>query len=128
MTQKEYEQKKAECWEEASRRYDISLTNGIIHSAFNFAFDRAYVLGKQEKDAEDTVISGWVAIDEVFNECFLHTEKPIQKAQPIADAGDYNTVWDSKGKTYLLDTGLFPYMDSDSDPIEVELIIKRKKK
>lgn len=52
MTQKEYEQKKAECWEEASRRYDISLTNGIIHSAFNYAFDRAYVLGKQEKDAE----------------------------------------------------------------------------
>ena len=94
--------------------------------AFFHAFDRAYVLGKQEKDA-DTVISGWVAIDEAYDQCFLHTEKPIQKAQPIADTGDYDTVWDSKGKTYLLDTGLFPDMDSDSDPIEVELIIKRKK-
>lgn len=78
-------------------------------------------------DSEDTVIQGWVAIDEAFNQCFLHTEKPIQKAQPITDTGDYDTVWDSKSKTYLLDTGLFPDMDSDSDPIEVEIILKRKK-
>lgn len=78
-------------------------------------------------DAEDSVISGWVAIDEAFNQCFLHIEKPIQKAQPIADTGDYDTVWDSKGKTYLLDTGLFPDMDSDSDPQPVEIILKRKK-
>lgn len=81
-----------------------------------------------DANAVDTVIQGWVAIDEAFNQCFLHTEKPIQKAQPIADTGDYDTVWDSEGKTYLLDTGLFPDMDSDSDPIEVEIIIKRKKK
>lgn len=80
-----------------------------------------------EKDT-DTVIQGWVAIDEAYGQCFLHTEKPIQKAQPIADTGDYDTVWDSNGKTYLIDVGLFPDMDSDSDPIEVELIIKRKKK
>lgn len=86
-----------------------------------------FTLDKQESKQE-TVISGWVAIDEAYDQCFLHTEKPIQKAQPIADTGDYDTVWDSKGKTYLLDTGLFPDMDSDSDPIEVELIIKRKKK
>lgn len=80
------------------------------------------------KDAEETVISGWVAIDEAFNQCFLHTEKPIQKAQPIADTGDYDTVWDSNGKTYLIDAGLFPDMDSDSEPEQVEIIIKRKKK
>ena len=79
-------------------------------------------------DAEDTVIQGWVAIDEAYGQCFLHTEKPIQKAQPIADTGDYDTVWDSNGKTYLLDAGLFPDMDSDSEPLEVEIIIKRKKK
>lgn len=82
--------------------------------------------GKQEKDA-DAVIQGWVAIDEAYGQCFLHTEKPIQKAQPIADTGDYDTVWDSDGKTYLIDVGLFPDMDSDSDPEEVEIIIKRKK-
>lgn len=83
-------------------------------------------IGRQKKD-EDTVISGWVAIDEAYGQCFLHTEKPIQKSQPIADTGDYDTVWDSKGKTYLLDTGLFPDMDSESDPEPVEIIIKRKK-
>lgn len=87
-----------------------------------------FALGKQEKDAEDTVIQGWVAIDEAYGQGFLHAEKPIQKAQPIADTGDYDTVWDSNGKTYLIDAGLFPDMDSDSDPLEVEIIIKRKKK
>lgn len=75
----------------------------------------------------DTVIQGWVAIDEAYGQCFLHTEKPIQKAQPIADTGDYDTVWDSNGKTYLIDVGLFPDMDSDSDPIKVEIIIKKNK-
>lgn len=75
----------------------------------------------------DTVIQGWVAIDEAYNQCLLHTEKPIQKALPITDTGDYDTVWDSKGETYLIDAGLFPDMDSDSEPQEVEIIIKRKK-
>lgn len=79
-------------------------------------------------DSEDTVIQGWVAIDEAYGQCFLHTEKPIQKAQPIADTGDYDTVWDSDGKTYLIDAGLFPDMDSDSEPQECEITIKRKKK
>lgn len=99
--------------------YDKRFYDGFKAGA-NFA------LGKQEKDS-DTVIQGWVAIDEAYGQCFLHTEKPIQKAQPIADTGDYDTVWDSDGKTYLIDVGLFPDMDSDSDPIEVEIIIKRKK-
>lgn len=183
MTQQEYEQKRAECWEEFCKEHPLDATaNGGV--AFRYAFDRAFALGKQteaisqedvekasmkyrdahydkfyeslhddsrtwdalehviiasficgaqfalgkqEKDA-DAVISGWVAIDEAFNQCFLHSEKPIQKAQPIADTGDYDTVWDSNGKTYLIDAGLFPDMDSDSEPQEVEIILKRKKK
>lgn len=103
-----------------AERFDSYDMEQAFEDGANFA------LGKQGKDA-DTVIQGWVAIDDAFNQCFLHTEKPIQKAQPIADTGDYDTVWDSKGKTYLLDAGLFPDMDSDSDPLEVELIIKRRK-
>lgn len=128
MPNQEFIQQKQKYWEEFKQKHKISRADGMTVDAFIMAFDRAYALGKQEKEAEDTVISGWVAIDELFNECFLHTEKPIQKEQPIADTGDYNTLWNSKGKIYLLDTDLFPYMDSDSDPIEVELIIKRKKK
>lgn len=129
MKQTEYEQKKRECWEEYKRLNldgEVQWQPVSRYDVFCDAFDRAFALGKPEKD-EDTVIQGWVAIDEAYGQCFIHTEKPIQKAQPIADTGDYDTVWDSKGKTYLLDEGLFPDMDSDSEPQEVEIIIKRKK-
>lgn len=126
MTSQEYEKAKQECWKEFLRSCN-ELNTPLHKFLFDWIFDHSYSLGKQDKDA-DTVISGWVAIDEAYGQCFLHTEKPIQKSQPIADTGDYDTVWDSKGKTYLLDTGLFPNMDSESDPEPVEIIIKRKKK
>lgn len=45
MTQQEYEQKKRECWKE--------FTTMPLYKAFNFAFDRAYALGRQEKDAKE---------------------------------------------------------------------------
>lgn len=52
MTQTEYEKKKRECWEE----FKNEVFNGNIsyspYGGFDFAFDRAYSLGKQEKDAE----------------------------------------------------------------------------
>lgn len=118
MNNQDYEQKRAECWAEFLRSCrELNMPRSKF--LFDWTFDRAYALGKQDKDA-DTVISGWVAIDEAYGQCFLHTEKPIQKSQPIADTGDYDTVWDSKGKTYLLDTGLFPDMDSESDPEPVK--------
>ena len=75
----------------------------------------------------NTVIQGWVAIDEAYNECYLHTNKPTHEVRPIADTGDYESYWRSEGQTYLLDADLFPGMYSDSDPQEVEIIIKRKK-
>lgn len=100
--------------------YDKRFYDGFKAGA-NFA------IGKQEKDA-DTVIQGWVAVDEAYNECYLHTNKPTHENRPIADTGDYESYWRSKGQTYLLDADLFPDMDSDSDPIEVEIILKRKKK
>lgn len=91
--------------------------------------DALYELYRGEcKDAEDTVIQGWVAIDEAYNECYLHTNKPTPEVGPIGDTGDYKSYWRSKGQTYLLDADLFPDMDSDSDPQKVEITIKRKKK
>ena len=79
----------------------------------------------------NTVIQGWVAIDEPYNECYLHTNKPTHEVRPIADAGDYESHWGSERltylQTYLLDADLFPDMDSDSEPQECEIIIKRKK-
>ena len=45
MTTTDYNQKKRECWEEFT-------TISPQYKAFSFAFNRAYALGKQEKDAE----------------------------------------------------------------------------
>ena len=121
MDNQEYEQKKQECWENFCRH--------IVDEEEEFynMFDLAYSLGKQEKDAT-TVIQGWVAIDEAYNECYLHTNKPTHEVRPIADTGDYESHWGSEEQTYLLDADLFPDMDSDSEPQECEIIIKRKKK
>lgn len=77
--------------------------------------------------SEEVTIDGWVAIDEAYDACFLHTSKPHQENQGIADTGDYYTVWERDGKTYLLDKGFFPDMDSESDPLKVTVIIKPKK-
>ena len=83
--------------------------------------------GGECKDAEDTVIQVWVAINEAYNECYLYTNKPTHEVRPIADTGDYESYWRRDGQTYLLDADLFPDIDSDSEPQEVEIIIKRKK-
>lgn len=102
MTQPEYDQQKRECWEEYLSEHKTTYTR----TAFDYAFDRAYSLGKQENDMEDTVIQGWVCRDKKDNVLYLHTEEPY----------------------LLLDKSLFPNLTWESDPIEVEIIIKRKKK
>lgn len=173
MAQTEYEQKKRECWEEYT-------TISPQYKAFSFAFDRAYALGKQEKDAdddkilkvskqlfcrlcadaddyinenleeedsdygyyqgrsdalhelyrgeckdaEDTVIQGWVARDEGADCSRLYNSKPYRKKKGFEDG-----YWVYGLEIGLgLDPKLFPDLTWESDPIEVELIIKRKKK
>ena len=125
MTQQEYNKAKRECLLDFCIEHDCYITPEV-GGIFGAAFDRAYTLCKQEMDA-DTVIQGWVAINEAYNECYLYTNKPTPEVRPIADTGDYESHWGSEGQTYLLDADLFPDMDSDSEPQEVEIIIKRKK-
>lgn len=127
ITQEGIEKASVEYADKTAKQYEVCNSEFVQEIMVAFEQGANFALGKQEKDT-DTVIQGWLAIDEAYGQCFIHTEKPIQKAQPIADTGDYDTVWDSKGKTYLLDEGLFPDMDSDSEPEPVEIIIKRKKK
>ena len=51
MNTKEYDQKKQECW--AAFKQQSECEGGcLMADAFFHAFDRAYALGKQEKDAE----------------------------------------------------------------------------
>ncbi len=53
MNTKEYDQKKWECW--AAFKQQSECEGGcLMADAFFHAFDRAYALGKQEKDAERT--------------------------------------------------------------------------
>lgn len=82
-------------------------------------FDRAYTLGKQEKDAEEAVISGWVARDE-SGDLYMYTCKP----EKISNLG----YWDGYVTDLAPSNNLFPDLTWESDPIEVEIIIKRKKR
>lgn len=166
MNNQEYEQKKRECWEEFKEKHFNGNAPWSPYGAFDFAFDRAFALGKeketisqkeiekasvefadreyeigqvdwdalykgyshgmkdslgkQEKNA-DTVISGWVARDS--NESlYLFCLKP----ERVRYLGSSDGVWMSR-TIEKLDLTLFPDLTWESDPLEVELIIKRKK-
>lgn len=75
-------------------------------------------------DAEDTVISGWVARDdgERWHERELHlfTRNKPERRKLMGD-------WIGR-PSMVLDPKLFPELTWESDPIEVEITIKRKKK
>ena len=76
----------------------------------------------------DTMIQGWVCRDKKDNALNLHAEKPY-RAQSGYDVCDESDWWESDCASLLpLDKSLFPDLTWESDPIEVELIIKRKKK
>ena len=122
MNNQEYEQKKSECWEEyfsTDKRLTTTHEHEVSKDAFYAAFNRAYALGQQEKDAEDTVISGWAARDEDEN-LFMYNTKP-ERDETIH-------MWMGKCVDIDLRNHLFPNLTWDDDPQEVEIIIKRKKK
>lgn len=65
----------------------------------------------------DTVIRGWVARDEDGN-LFMYSTKPER----------IGTMWMGEFANFDLRNNLFPDLTWDDEPIEVEIIIKRKKK
>lgn len=125
MNNQDYEQKKRECWEEFKRTNldgEVQWQPVSRYDVFCAAFDRAFALGKQEKDAEDTVISGWVARDEVAIRPTLYTSKPLRQKK-----GFENGYWSYGMQIGLsLDPSLFPDITWESDPEPVEITIKRK--
>ena len=101
----------------------------IIERACRRAFKGGanFALGKQEKDAE-TVIQGWVCRNKKDNALNLHLKEPYgtYSNYSIVDKTD---LWESDCASFLpLDNSLFPNLTWDDEPIEVEIIIKRKKK
>lgn len=78
-----------------------------------------FALGKQEKDAEDTVIQGWVARD-ANGSLYAYCIKPERNV--------VLQVWVGRYADFDMHDSLLPDLTWNDDPIEVELIIKRKKK
>lgn len=154
MNKQEYENKKRECWEEFCQHIVDE------EEAFYNMFDKAYALGKQEKesksmqlsdvkrkidawmeshteeevyellkkygaveDAEKTVIQGWVARD---SSGFISLFSYLPKRSTHTNVGYWGC--DDGRDEIDLPKSLFPDLTWKEDPIEVELIIKRKKK
>lgn len=98
MTTEEYEQKR-ECWEQYKRENldgEVQWQPISRYDVFCAAFDLAYELGKQEKDAEDGSLWSRLTDDEKremqcryhTNECVLrdHKKRTGDKAQSKAVA------------------------------------------
>lgn len=93
----------------------VPFINGLAHDAYQQGAQD--FLGKQEKDAE-SVIRGWVARDKDGDvPLFVGEGKPYRNKY-----GEFISC-----PTLYLPRNEFPYIISDREPIEVELIIKRKK-
>lgn len=118
MNNQDYEQKRRECWDEYCKTHPMCNTP-VMRLNFDWTFDRAYALGKQEKDA-DTVIQGWILVDEKTFQRIVRVHKITQ--------GYYEAVWDSGEPEFYLEEEVFPDMTPNDRPEPVEIIIKRKKK
>lgn len=160
MNNQEYEQKRRECWEEFCRMNPSHNKSIFAKKTLEFAFDRAYTLGKQNVSAKpksiqlsdvkqkidawienhtdeevyeclkkygavedvDTVIQGWVARDKNGDLVCCVGSKPYKE--------ENIPFWKVNFRNFFecIPNDLFPDLTWDDDPIEVELIIKRKKK
>lgn len=73
MTQTDYETKKRECWEEfceSDKPYDVE-------TAFDFAFDRAYALGKQkQKKPKQMCLRDRSKVCNLCHECDIDISNP----------------------------------------------------
>lgn len=116
MNNQEYEQKKSECWEEYTRK--CVHESKSAYGAFDFAFDRAYTLGKQDKDAY-AVIQGWVARD-MNDNLYVYCHKPKRNLMEC--------LWEGEIVNIPIYNDTFPELTWESEPQECEIIIKRKKK
>lgn len=79
------------------------------------------------EEAEEVTIDGWVARDEGDvigeSELYLYSAKPVRKGHWFALPEDAEC-----DAAMRLDVGLFPSLTWQSDPLEVTLTIKPKKK
>lgn len=97
-----------------SQEWDSEYVEGLIECAF----EDGYTAAEQSMtDSEATVIQGWVACDKGGMVRLHYTE-------PKRTDGGY---WQGAFKSSYLPKGKFPSLTWSDEPIELELIIKRKK-
>lgn len=123
---KEYVLTRQQARHNAKREEDATLRDfdKTIKAWDAFDMEQAYedganfALGKQENDA-DTVIQGWVARDDDGQLLYLYGSMPTRGIN----------MWNGHGSLLTpLNTGLYPDLTWESEPQEVEITIKRKKK
>lgn len=120
MTDKEYDKAKEECWVDFCRKFlPEADSEATMKDVIDYAFDRAYALGKQEKDA-DTVIQGWVGRDK-DGAVYVH------KTKPYRGAGNHGKpeFWVAEAIVELPQNS-FPDLTWESEPIKVNISIKRE--
>lgn len=120
--------------EKAAEKYDDKHTEQLIHDMDNdstswkplqdgiresFKAGAQFALGKQEKVAEGTVINGWLARDD-SGSLNVFDEEPTRYEK----LGMWSDGLDHFGLPY----SSFPDLTWESEPQEVEIIFKRKKK
>ena len=117
----EYAEKKME--NVYSQEWDSEYVEGLIECAF----EDGYTAAEQSMtDSEATVIQGWVCRDKEWDKVLFASDLYLSAKKPKRD--EYCGAWCNMVSYMPLKTELFPNLTWDDDPIEVEIIIKRKKK
>ncbi len=78
MTQTEYDKAKEECWIAVKKELDLHYWGGPTLDIVSSTFDRAYVLGKQEKEVEYGSLWSRLTDEEKREmQCHYHTNKCV---------------------------------------------------
>lgn len=100
----------------ADREYEIGEVDwDALHKGYYHGMKEA--LGKQVKDAEETVISGWMARN-MNGSLYLYRYKPKRNFMQCR--------WEEKIMDVSTTDDMFPDLTWGDVPQEIELIIKRK--
>lgn len=118
IPQEEIEKASVEYADKTAKQYEVCNSEFVQEIMVAFEQGVNFALGKQEKDA-DTVIQGWVAKDNDSQGLYLYSSMPTRGVN----------MWNGHGSLLTpLDANLYPDLTWDSEPEQVEIILKRKKK
>lgn len=107
------------CGTPGETSYESDINDMTESFADAFESGANFAIGKQEKEVEETVISGWVARDN-DGHLFTYCTKP--------ERNENLQAWIGRYADFDMRDSLFPDLTWESEPGQVEIQIKRKKK